>query len=467
MKPIRKTHAPTTHCSRKIGLALGGRRVDVACDVPNLSSDGGAVLLRQQDERLGLTARFASLLEDDRDPARVVHSRLEQMRQRVYQIALGYEDCNDGDWLRQDPALRLACGAEDGSLSSQPTLSRFENATTGRELNRLWRAFEQQYIDSLDVQAELVVLDIDSTDDPTHGSQQLSFFHGFYDQHMYHPLVVYDGATGDLISALLRPGRAHAAKGATGVLTRLIRGIRRRCPDAVILVRGDSAFAMPKLLLRLEQLNAELGDVEYVLGLAKNARLLKFAEPLRQAAEEQFTDRGRFVRRFTWLSYAAKTWPAQRNVVVKVEHSSRGENPRFVVTTLHGFPPDMIYDIAYCPRGQAENFIKDYKNAIGADRLSCHRFVANAFRLFLHALAYRLMHALRATISEVVPEPEFVSTDRVRLGAAQMDTIRLRLLKVAAIVTSSVRRALVRLPSAFPLAHVFLAVATKLRDGVT
>jgi hypothetical protein len=153
--------------------------------------------------------------------------------------------------------------------------------------------------------------------------------------------------------------------------------------------------------------------------------------------------------------------------VAKVEYGSRGENPRFVVTTLHGFPPEMIYDLAYCPRGQAENFIKDYKNAIGADRLSCHRFVANAFRLFLHPVAHRLMHALRATLAEVAPEPEYVSTDRIRLGVAQMDRIRVRLLKVAAFVTSSVRRVLISLPQAFPLAHVFLAVSRKLGSELT
>ena len=461
------TCSPTTSSDPRIELRLESRRIQIACDAPDMSSDGGAVLLRQLDEKLGLTASFASLLEDNRDPGRVEHSRLEQMRQRVYQIALGYQDCNDGDWLRTDPALRLACGAEGGVLSSQPTLSRFENATTGRELNRLWRAYEQQYVDALEANTTLIVLDIDSTDDPTHGNQQLSFFHGFYDQHMYHPLLVFDAHSGQLITGLLRPGRVHAAKGATGTLTRLIRKIRMRCPNAAIVVRGDSAFAMPKLMLRLEQLDAELGDVDYVLGLAKNARVLKLAEPLRSAADVQFADTSRFVRRFAWLSYAAKTWPLQRHVVAKVEHSRRGENPRFVVTTLHGFPPEMIYDIAYCPRGQAENFIKDLKNAIGADRLSCHRFVANAFRLLLHAVAYRLMLALRDTLARVAPDPELVSTDRVRLGVAQMDTIRLRLLKVAARITSSVRRVLVQLPRAFPLAHIFVAVAQDLTSAVT
>lgn len=455
-------HAPTTPCIPPIELQFQGRRTVLTADAEHVSSDGGVILLRQMDERLGLTARLVPSLGDLRDSSRVAHSRLEQLRQRVYQICLGYEDCNDADWLRHDPALRLACDAEDHAMSSQPTLSRFENAVTGRELNRLLRTYEQDYFDELAPTTDLIVLDIDSTDDETHGDQQLAFFHGFYDHHMFHPLLVFDGLSGQLITALLRPGRAHAAKGSITILTRLIRAIRRRCPRASILVRGDSAFAMPKLLDRLEQLDHELGDVEYVIGVAKNSRLLELAKPLRSSVEEEFNDRNQFVRRFTWLSYASKSWPSERHVICKVEHSSRGENPRFVVTTLDEFSAGLIYDVAYCARGQSENFIKDLKNALRADRLSCHRFVANAFRLLLHAIAYRLMHALRTTIALVAPETLYVSTDRVRLATAQMDTLRLRLLKVAAHVTSSVRRVLIRLPTAFPLAHIFFAVARHL-----
>lgn len=453
---------PTTPCISPIEVQFQRRRAVVSADGQQVSSDGGVILLRQVDDRLGLTGRMAALLGDSRDSSRVRHSRLEQLRQRVYQISLGYEDCNDAGWLRHDPALRFACDAEARAMSSQPTLSRFENAVTGRELNRLWREYESSYIDELAPATELVVLDIDSTDDPTHGDQQLSFFHGFYDHHMFHPLLVFDALSGQLITALLRPGRAHAAKGAISILTRLIRAIRRRCPRAAILVRGDSAFAMPKLLERLEVLNAELGDVDYVIGVAKNSRLLELAAPLRSSVAEQFADRQQFVRRFTWLDYASKSWPSHRAVVCKVEHSSRGENPRFVVTTLDEFSPGLIYDVAYCPRGQSENFIKDLKNALRAERLSCHRFVANAFRLLLHAISYRLMHALRATVARVAPEVVDVETDRVRLATAQMDTLRLRLLKVAAYVSSSVRRVLVRLPTAFPLASIFFATAREL-----
>jgi hypothetical protein len=452
-------HVPTAGCIAPIELHFQGRRVQVVNDTPTISSDGGVLLLRQLDERLGMTAQFSQRLLDVRAAERVRHSRLEQLRQRVYQICLGYEDCNDADRLRTDPALRVACGRETDELSSQPTLSRFENATTGRELNQLWREFERQYVDALETTATLVVLDIDATDDPTHGNQQLSFFHGFYDQHMFHPLLVFDASSGQLVTALLRPGKAHGAKGAVGLLTRLIRAIRARCPNAAILVRADSAFAIPRLLERLEDLNAELGDVDYVIGLAKNSRLLQMAEPLLTRAAEQFAETKQFVRWFGWLSYAAGSWNQKRQVVVKVEHSSRGENPRFVVTTLVGFPPKLIYDAAFCPRGQSENFIKDLKNAIGADRLSCHRFVANAFRLLLHAVAYRLMHALRNMAVRVAPWVAPPGEKALRLGVAQMDTIRLRLLKVAAIVTSSVRRILVRIPRSFPLAHAFAAIA--------
>ena len=460
--PSEDPHAPTTPCISPIELQFQGRHAVVRADGRQVSSDGGVILLRQLDDRLGLTGRMAALLGDGRDSSRLRHSRREQFRQRVYQICMGYEDCNDADWLRHDPAFQFACDSEGRPISSQPTLSRFENAITGRELNQLWREFERDYVDELEPTTDLVVLDIDSTDDPTHGDQQLSFFHGFYDHHMFHPLLVFDALSGQLITALLRPGRAHAAKGAISILTRLIRAIRRRCPRTQILVRGDSAFAMPKLLDRLEELNDELGDVDYVIGVAKNSRLLELAEPLRSSVAEQFEGRKQFVRRFTWLSYASKSWPSRRAVVCKVEHSSRGENPRFVVTTLDEFSPGLIYDVAYCPRGQSENFIKDLKNALRAERLSCHRFVANAFRLLLHAIAYRLMHALRATVARVAPDIIYVESDRVRLATAQMDTLRLRLLKVAAYVSSSVRRVLVRLPSAFPLAGIFFAVAREL-----
>ncbi len=427
--------------------------VVIRFDAPDISSDGGALLLREMDEQLGLGADMAACLPDERDPSRVLHDRLEQLRQRIYQIALGYEDCNDADRLRLDPVLKTACDRtpEDPiDLSSQPTLSRLENAPDGRALGRLFRALERSYVGSLRPETQEVILDIDATDDETHGQQQLSFYHGYYDHHMYHPLLVYDGE-GQLITALLRPGRNHASRGAKGLLRRLIRKIRKRCPQALIVVRGDSGFCVPRILNELERLDRELGGIDYLLGIAQNAVLQRRVAPEMELAQELHEKRGEKVVRYTSFSYAAKSWPQHRHVVAKAEYSLLGRNPRFVVTSLSDFPPDVLYQ-AYCRRGQCENRIKDLKNALSADRLSCSSFKANFFRLLLHAAAYRLMFALRR---ELAPLSE-------TLHKAQFDTLRLRLFKVAAEVTQSTRRILVRLPKAFPFAEVFGQLARRL-----
>jgi hypothetical protein len=300
-----------------------------------------------------------------------------------------------------------------------------------------------------------VILDIDSTDDETHGRQQLTFFHGFYDQHMYHPQLVFDDE-GQLITAILRPGNAHAARGAKGVLNRLIRAIRERCPHAEIVVRADSGFATPRLYRLLEQLDREIGGVEYIIGIAKNSVLLAQAAPWMARAERRHEATQERARVFGDFRYAAKTWGRGRRVIVKAEHSNKGANPRFVVTsfTRQEMPSEDIY-LTYCERGQSENYIKDLKVALQADRLSCSRFFTNFFRLLLHAAAYRLMYALR----------EELATERIDMGNCQFDTLRLRLLKVGAMVRQSVRRILVRLPTSFPLADVFCAIASRLRPS--
>jgi hypothetical protein len=427
--------------------------ITINFDAPETSSDGGLLLLRQLDEKLGITRNLAAHMTDGRDPARIEHDRTEQLRQRVYQIAMGYEDCNDADRLRHDPVLKTACDQvpQGSPLSSQPTLSRFENAITPRSFKAMLDDFEQSYIDSLPPDTRQLVLDIDPTDDETHGRQQLSFFHGFYDQHMYHPLLVFDG-DGQLVTVLLRPGNAHAARSAKIVLGRLIRRIKARLPHVHITVRADSGFCVPRVLELLERLDREFGDIDYIIGIAKNPRLLALAQPHIDEAQRRFDQSGQHVRHFASIRYAAQTWPRERHVVVKAEHHVKGANPRFVVTTFDEFAPQLIYDVGYCARGQCENFIKDFKNALLADRLSCSRYLANCFRLLLHAAAYRLMHGLRLVVRSAAPQ----------LATAQFDTLRLRLLKVAAHVVQSVRRILVRLPRSFPLADAFRAIATAL-----
>jgi DDE family transposase len=444
-----------TECSAQLRLSFHpDLPVDLSFDAPEVSSDGGVILLRQIDERLRLTAGFAACLPDDRDPARVLHDRREQSRQRIFQIALGYADCNDADSLRWDPLLTTACDRtpQDGvGLSSQPTLSRFENAPDGRTLRQLVRFLERSYVESLPADTEIVILDIDATDDETHGAQQLSFFHGYYDHYMYHPLLVYDGDSGQLITAILRPGNTHASRAAAGTLSRLIRRIKRRFPQAGIVVRGDSGFCVPRLLERLERLREELGEVDFLFGIAKNPVLCRQVEPTLQWVEQLQQQLGHTVKRFCAFTYAAGTWSRQRRIVAKAEHSAKGPNPRFVVTSLEEFDPETLYR-AYCQRGQCENWIKDFKNAVQVDRLSCSSFRANFFRLLLHLAAYRLLHALRIE----------VASQSAELGKAQFDTLRLRLLKVAALVCQSLRRILIRLPKAFPFATVFRDLAARL-----
>ncbi len=445
----------TTDCMPRMRFGFHPRRVvDVSLDAPTTSSDGGVVLLRQLDEKLGLCAKLAPMLSDRRDPRFIQHSRLEQLRQRVFQIAMGYEDQNDATSLRQDPAWKVACDRnvdEVDALSSQPSLSRFEHAMTARAVVALTRALEDEYVGSLPAETTEVVLDLDSTDDPTHGQQPLTFFNAHYDSYMYFPLLVFDGA-GRLAGVRLRPGNAGNNRYAAPLVVRLVRKLKARFPDARILVRADSGFCTPRLLDAIERLDPELTNVRYVIGLQHNSRLVDLAHaPMQDAAREAHAT-GQTTRRFETFRYAARTWAHERCVVVKAEHLGDKANPRFVVTTVDEHDPRTVYERLYCPRGQAENAIKDFKRALAGDRLSCTTYIANAFRLALHAIAYRLLDALRSVVARVAPA----------FGRRQLDTLRLLLLKVAALVGQSVRRFTIQLPAAFPKAETFVAVARAL-----
>lgn len=430
------------------------RAVDVTVDGPTTSSDGGLVLLRQLDEQLGLCAKLAPILVDRRDPRLTQHPRLEQLRQRVFQIAMGYEDQNDATSLRRDPAWKVACDRnadEADALSSQPSLSRFEHAMTAKAVVLLTRSLEDEYVASLPADTTEIVLDLDSTDDPTHGQQPLSFFNAHYDSYIYFPLLVFDGE-GRLAGMRLRPGNAGNSRYAAPLMARLVRKLKARFPRARILVRADGGFCVPRFLDAIEHLDAELAEVRYVVGLPQNSRLVGLAHaPMEEASREALAT-GQTTRRFAAFRYATRSWAHKRRVVVKAEHLGDKANPRFVVTTADERDPRTVYETLYCPRGQAENAIKDFKRALCGDRLSCTTYVANAFRLALHAIAYRLLDALRHVVAEVAPG----------LGRRQFDTLRLLLLKVAAVVRQSVRRFTFQLPAAFPTASVFIAVARAL-----
>ena len=334
------------------------------------------------------------------------------------------------------------------TLSSQPSLSRFEHAMTARAVVELTRALEDQYVATLPADTHEIVLDLDSTEDPTHGQQPMSFFNAHYDSYMYFPLLVFDGE-GRLAGLRLRPGNAGNSRYAAPLMTRLVRKLKTRLPRLRILVRADGGFCTPRFLDAIEQLDNELGAVRYVVGLPQNSRLLELSGRWMQQAADQARATGQSTRRFGTFWYATRNWSHKRRVVVKAEHLGDKANPRFVVTSVDALDPRVIYQTLYCPRGQAENAIKDFKRALVGDRLSCTTYVANAFRLLLHAVAYRLLDALRRVVVRVAP----------CFGRRQFDTLRLLLLKVAALVGQSVRRVTLQLPAAFPMAQVFVAVA--------
>jgi hypothetical protein len=429
-----------TECSADLSLfPLSQKPVVVRADGGALTSEAGALLLRRIDDRLGLTDRLAGCLADRREPAKVRHEVLSLLRQRLYQIALGYEDCNDADSLRADPALKLAVGRAptEADLASQPTFSRWENRIGWRECWEISEALLECYAQRhREPPPHRIVLDVDATDDETHGHQQLAFFHGYYDEHCYLPLLVFAQAEGkgeqELIGALLRPGNVHGGHRAMAMVKAIVTRLRQAFPACAIALRADSALALPEVYEGCEKL-----AIPYTISLPKNERLIEMAGPWRCEAEAIHAETGEKVQVFGEFAYAAHTWSHARRVICKAEVMSKGDNPRFVVTSRTDLAPKALYRF-YCQRGDPENRIKELKLELKADRLSCHRFWANQFRLLLHAAAYVLMQAMRKLLA---------GTD---LARAQVSTLRLRLLKVGARVRESVRRVLVQLPSAYP-----------------
>ena len=425
------------------------QKVTAAFDDGAVTSNAGLALLAELDEKIGWTARFSQCLQDTRDPRLITHSLHDLVRQRVYQIAVGYEDCNDSDRLRCDPLLKAACDRHperDADLASQPTFSRLENRRTDAEIAKLNEALIEHYIARRQsaVVPKRIVLDIDSTDDPTHGQQELSFFQGYYDQFMYHPFVCFDGDSGELLAVLLRPGNAGAADGAVTELRRVIGKLRGKWPRLEVLIRADAGFATPALYEFCE----EGEGLDFILGFGTNSRLKELVKPLGLEAEKAFEKTGVKARLYSDTMYEANRWRRPRRVIMKAEYDQQGHNDRFLVTSLHG-SAECVYDM-YRRHGDMENRIKDFKNALFADRLSCHRFVGNAMRLMLHAAAYVLMWEVRAHLH---------GTD---LANAQFDTIRLRLLKIGARIVTSARRIWIHMTSACPDRTTWLLLAQRL-----
>jgi hypothetical protein len=429
-----------------------GVPLEAVFDAGRLTSDGGLPWVGEADRALGLCDRLAGCIPDWRQ--RVVrHDLTTLVRQRVYQIACGYEDQNDADTLRGDPLLKLVCGRRPVSgadLASQPTFSRLENAVDRHTIEALATALVDVYIHERGRGGvpRRILLDLDGTDDPAHGNQEGVRYHGYYRQHMYHPLLVFDGDTGHLITAVLRPGNVHAGRFVVLVLRRLVRRLRAAWPAVALELRADSGFAAPRLYAW-----CEAQAVTYTIGLIPNAVLEALAAPLLAEARAQSAEQGGAKVRLAGEGlYQAKTWPRRRRVVFKAEVLVKGPNTRFVVTTRDD-EPLALYDF-YVDRGGSENWIKDFKNALRADRLSDHRFWANAFRLLLHAAAFWLLDTLRRWLAAW-----FTAT---RIPPYQLDTLRLRLLKVGGRVRELADRVRLSLASSHPGEPLWLALAQRL-----
>lgn len=429
-----------------------------------LSSDAGLLIVREFDERIGLTQQFAAALTDRRrQPS---HSLLAMVRQRVYGILAGYEDQNDHDTLRYDPVFQLVCDRlpdDETQLASQPTLSRFENAVSVKALFRLRELLVDQFLEAFDAPPTRLTFDLDGFDDPAHGQQQLTLFHGYYGQNQYFPLIITNADTGLVVMVALRHGTAPAALGADEDLEYLVTRLREKWPDVDIEVRADSGFGVPRMYEVCERLG-----IWYTFGIGMNSRLKQASDGLLAEAVERYEQTAEPQRLFTALSYQAQTWDRARSVVIKAECHVAGTNRRAVVTNRAGalIVPQGVYD-DYIERGESENRNKELKIDLCGDRLSDHRFMANLFRLDLHALALNLLIRLR---SELPDPPDADASPRERrprpapvpdaeaphpptgaeLRRAQPATWRLRLIKVAAEVLVSARRVLVRLSSAWP-----------------
>lgn len=456
-----------TQCNTKTRLDFQSQLpVDVEFCADDISSDGGAVLLGLAEERLSLCSALARFVPDERDPSRVVHKRSAQLKQRVFQLALGYDDQNDSDYLRGDAVLKTVCGsAPDGrELCAQSSMSRLENAVDAEALEAMQLYLIVDWVRSLDDERTEITLDIDSSCIEGHGRQQKLAFNSHHGCRMLHPLLVFDDETGQLITAILRGGGAGDARDAAGWVRQIVSAIKllhRR--DCSIVVRADAGFARPPIYRCLERLDRAFGGVGYLIGISRNRVLEKRIVRALEVANQRQADEGGVRRVFVDVDYAAGSWNTTRRIVAKAEVGYFGENPRFVVTNLVDFSPRLLYERGYCGRGRCEQGIGEFKGAIGGDRIGCSRFEANGFRVVMAVAAYRLLSEIRRCIAsssndEKSHDPG--SRHRLRwLARATFETIRLRLLKVAFIVRQSVRRIYMQGARNFPMADIFHHVA--------
>jgi len=424
--------------------AFDRRKIEAGFCGGEVSSDAGVMLLRQIDGKLGLCQALDEAMKDPRNPDLITHRQIDLLRQRIYGIALGYEDLNDHDTLRKDAAWQTAVERKE-ELASSPTLCRLENRAERATAVALSRVMVEQFIASFAQAPQELILDFDATDDRVHGTQEGRSFHGYYGDWCFLPLYVFCGE--QLLVSYLRPSNIDAARHAWAILKVLVTRLRQAWPGVRLIFRGDSGFCRWRMLRWCER-----HGVDYIVGVAKNTRLLGLADGLIKEAAAQQQAQGIKARLFGWLDYAAGTWDRPRRLIAKAEHTSQGSNPRFVVTSLQG-EAQQLYDEVYCARGEMENRIKEQQLGLFSDRTSCHGWWANQFRLLLSAAAYVLIEGIRR-----------LGLAGTELARAQVTTIRLKLLKIGAVILRNTRRIRLLLSSAYPYQLLFTTVVARLNS---
>jgi hypothetical protein len=410
-----------------------------------VTSDAGILLLREADRRLGLSAALDEVLVDPRNPLFTTHRQVDLLRQRIYGLALGCEDLNDHDTLRHDVAWQTAVERGE-ALASSPTLCRLEQRVDRKAALAFHQVLLDKFIASFAEPPTELILDFDATDDRVHGNQEGRFYHGYYGDWCFLPLYVFCGE--QLLVSYLRPSRHDGARHAWAILKLLTRRLREAWPEVRLILRADSGFCRWKMLHW-----CEWARVDYIVGLARNTRLEALGAPLLAQAQAAFAAEPSKQRIFGWIDYAASTWDRARRVIAKAEFSEQGANPRFVVTSLEG-DPQALYDEVYCGRGEMENRIKEQQLGLFSDRTSCHAWWANQFRVILSAVAYVLLESIRR-----------VGLRGTELARAQVGTIRLKLLKIGAVIVRNTRRIRFFFASAYPYREIFLRACGALRSG--
>lgn len=419
-----------------------GRKIITNFNGGKVTSDGGVLLLRDIDKKLNLIPRIACICSDIRKKSNCKHDIVSMIRQRVYSLALGYEDLNDHNELRNDPAFQTAIN-KDEPLASPSTLCRFENLADRNLAWNINNALVETFIESFKKPPKKIILDFDPTDDPIHGKQEGSHYNGYYKCYCYLPLYVMCGS--QLLVAYLRPSNIDGAKHVWAILSLLVKRIRQKWPRVKIIFRGDSGLCRHKMLDWCDRKN-----VKYIVGIGNNSRLLCFADEIMKKAKNIFQKTEKKQRLFDEFNYAAKSWSKKRRIIVKAEYNKKGSNTRFVVTNMLG-RPKKLYDKVYCMRGDMENRIKEQQLDLFADRTSSHKWYSNQLRLLLSSLAYTLIDSIRR-----------IGLYNTELAKAQAGTIRLKLLKIGAVIVKKTRTIYFHMSSAYPFKQLFYRVAHQL-----